>query len=90
MSFNIQTKKERLSPDVPWYQFSTAYRNAITQHNGSISIIEPDNLTCLTTLTFPDQAAYDAFIADPIVVKEFADHAAYNSFAKIDKKSREL
>jgi butyrate kinase len=90
MSFRIQTKKERLSPDVPWYQFSAAYRTAITQHNGSISIEEPDNLTTVTTLTFADEAAYNAFVADPVVVKEFADHAAYNNFAKIEKKSREL
>jgi butyrate kinase len=88
MSYKIQSKKERLSPDVPWYQFSSAYKAALKQHNVVLDLVEPDNLTTVTTLTFADEAAYNAFLADPVVVKEFADVEAYNGFAKIDKKAR--
>ena len=88
MSYKIQSKKERLSPDVPWYQFSSAYKAALQQHNVELVVEQPDVLTYVTTLTFADETAYNAFLADPVVVEEYADIEAYNSFAKIDKKAR--
>lgn len=90
MTISIQIKKERLSPDVPWYQYTSAYKSFVQSSNVGVQIDEPDNLTTMTTLTFIDQAAHDAFWANPIVVKEMADVDTYNNFAKIDKKMRQV
>ena len=90
MSIVIQSKKERLSPDVPYYQFSEGWRALLQRYNIGIEISEPDNLTKITVLTFPDQATLDAYQADPLVIKEMADSETYFSFAKIDKKVRQV
>jgi hypothetical protein len=90
MSIIIESKKVRPSTDIPWYQFAPSWNSLLSSYNITFVIEEPDVLTRVTTLTFPDQATYDTWSADPAVVKELNNLNNYLNFGKLTKEQRQI
>jgi hypothetical protein len=90
MSIIIESKKVRPSTDIPWYQFAPSWNSLLSSYNIAVAVEEPNVVTRVTTLTFPDQATYDAWSADPAVVKELNNLNNYLNFGKVTKEQRQI
>jgi len=90
MSIQVESKKERPNTAVDWYQFSSNWSSILARYGVTYGIFEPNPLTRVTTLNFPNQGAYDSWSADPDVVREIENMDNYLTFAKIVKTERQL
>ncbi len=90
MSVILESKKTRPNTDVPWYEFSAGWKPLLAKYNTTYEVNRPDVLTRITKLTFPDQATYDTWKADPDVVKELAAADAFFKIANIQVEQQEL
>ncbi len=90
MTIQVESKKERPSADVPWYQFPPTWSSVLARHGVTYGIFEPNPLTRVTTLNFASKEAYDAWAADADVIKEITNLDNYLAFAKITKTERQL
>lgn len=83
MSVIVKNIKERPSPDIAWYIFSSRYQDLLKTFNITFDVAEPDLLTRTTIINFPDQETRDAWRAHPVVVEELTNLQTYNTANKI-------
>ena len=88
MSITRTIVKVRPNAQVPFFAFSNKYKEKIDNDpNISRSHKLIDTYTFESVITFSDQATFDAFFADPLVVEQLAQLDYYCQLADI-KMSR--
>lgn len=90
MSLTRIINKSRPHTNVPWFSFSSEYKQVLTEQGITFSSEELDSLSIRTTLVFPSSEAKAAWESNPIVTQELENLRKYTQFANITVDATEV
>lgn len=90
MSLTRIINKSRPHTNVPWFAFSSEYKQVLADQGITFSVEDVDSLNIRTTLVFPSSASKTAWESNPVVVQELENLRKYTEFANITVDSTEV